>query len=110
MAAVAEHGHYHPEMWVFPNPRQVTADVSAKSRAMPKAFTIALIVSAVMLGLGIIGFIARAAQDGFGDYAPWGYYMFIFSFVFMVTSTAPLASAIFRVTKSHWRRPLSRVS
>ena len=110
MAAVAENGRYHPEMWVFPVSSQVTADVSAKTHAMPRAFTLALVVSAVMLAFGIIGFIARAAQDGFGDYAPWGYYMAIFSFVFMITSTAPLAAAIFRVTKSHWRRPLSRVS
>ena len=110
MAAVAENGRYHPEMWVFPVSSQVTADVSAKTHAMPRAFTIALVVSAVMLAFGIIGFIARATKDGFGDYAPWGYYMAIFSFVFMVTSTAPLAAAIFRVTKSHWRRPLSRVS
>ncbi len=107
---MAENGRYHHEMWVFPIPGQVTADVSAKTHAMPRAFTLALVVSAVMLAFGIIGFIARATQDGFGDYAPWGYYMAIFSFVFMITSTAPLAAAIFRVTKSHWRRPLSRVS
>ena len=36
--------------------------------------------------------------------------MGIFSFIFMITGTAPLAAAAFRVTKSHWRRPLSRIS
>ena len=73
MVAVAENGRYHPDMWVFPVSGRVTADVSAKTHAMPRVFTIALVVSAVMLAFGIIGFIARATQDGFGDYAPWGY-------------------------------------
>ena len=36
--------------------------------------------------------------------------MATFSFVFMVTSSAPIAAVAFRFTKSHWRRPLSRVS
>ena len=30
--------------------------------------------------------------------------------IFMVTSGAPLAACAFRFTKSHWRRPLSRVA
>ena len=60
--------------------------------------------------LGIIGFVARAVDDGFGDHAAWGYYAAIFSFIFMVTGAAPLAAVAFRFTKSHWRRPLSRIS
>ena len=107
---MAANGHYHADMWVFPEAKQVTQDVTEKTFAMPKPFTIALVVAGILLALGIVGFVARAVGDGFGDYTPWGYYMAIFSFLFMVTGAAPLASAIFRVTKSHWRRPLSRVS
>ena len=102
-------GHY-PGMWIFPDPRGMTRDMAAKMSAMPGAFTLALLVSGVLLALGIVGFIARAAADGFDDRAPWGYYMAGFSFVFMVTSAAPVAAVAFRFTKSHWRRPLSRVS
>ena len=36
--------------------------------------------------------------------------MAAFSFVFMITSSAPLVACAFRFTKSHWRRPLSRVA
>jgi molybdopterin-containing oxidoreductase family membrane subunit len=36
--------------------------------------------------------------------------MAVFSFLFMITGAAPLVAVGFRFTKSHWRRPLSRVS
>ena len=121
MAAATEHqtehhpglehgeGHY-PGMWVFPNPRVITRDMAAKVASMSGAFNLGLILTFALLVLGVVGFIARAASDGFDDRAPWGYYMATFSFVFMVTSAAPVAAVAFRFTKSHWRRPLSRVS
>ncbi len=102
-------GHY-PGMWVFPDPRVITRDMAAKVSAMPQMFSLGLLLAFALLVLGVVGFIARAAADGFGDRAPWGYYMATFSFVFMVTSGAPVAAVAFRFTKSHWRRPLSRVS
>ena len=102
--------HYGPEMWVFPVASQVTREVSERTSAIPMAFGIGLGVSGLLLGLGIIGFVIRAMSDGFGAHGPWGYYAAIFSFIFMVTGAAPLAASIFRVTKSHWRRPLTRVS
>ena len=102
-------GHY-PGMWVFPNPRVMTREMAEKVSSMPRAFTLALLGSFVLLVLGVVGFIARAAADGFDDRAPWGYYMATFSFIFMITSGAPVAAVAFRFTKSHWRRPLSRVS
>ena len=102
-------GHY-PGMWVFPNPRVMTRDMAEKVSSMPRAFTLALLASFALLVLGVVGFVARATVDGFDDRAPWGYYMATFSFIFMITSGAPVAAVAFRFTKSHWRRPLSRVS
>ena len=107
---MAADGQKHEGMWVFPKASEVTQDVAAKTYAMPKPFVIALVVSGLLLLLGIVGFVARVTLSGFDDHGPWGYYMAIFSFVFMVTSTAPLAGVVFRITKSHWRRPLSRIS
>ena len=106
--AASEHGHNG--MWVFPAPDAITKDVAGKTSAMPRRFSIALTLAAILFVLGIVGFVVRAIDDGFGDYAPWGYFAAIFFFVFMVTSAAPLAAVAFRFTKSHWRRPLSRVS
>ena len=102
-------GHY-PGMWVFPDPRQMTRDMAARLSSMPGPMTLGLLLTFALLVLGVVGFVARAAADGFDDRAPWGYYMATFSLVFMITSGAPVAAVAFRFTKSHWRRPLSRVS
>ena len=102
--------HSQSGMWVFPPAEAVTRDVAEKTSSMPRAFSIALLVAGALFVLGIIGFVARAVDDGFGEHAPWGYFAAIFFFIFMVTSAAPLAAVAFRFTKSHWRRPVSRVS
>ena len=110
MAAVEAKGHgQHAGMWVFPDAKAMSADLSVKTRSMPRPFTIALMVTGVLFIVGIVGFVARAVDDGFGEIAPWGYYMAVFSLVFMISSAGPLVVVAFRFTKSHWRRPLSRV-
>ena len=103
-------GLYSADMWVFPRAERVTEDLISKTSARSGLFTTAVTIAALLLVLGVVGFIARASLDGFGDYGPWGYYMAVFSFIFMVTGAAPLAAVAFRFTKSHWRRPLSRVA
>ena len=109
---MAEHssGHYPADMWVFPQADLVTAQVMERTTSRCRPYTVALLIAAVLTGLGVVGFIIRASADGLGDYTAWGYYMAAFSFIFMVTSGAPLAAVAFRFTKSHWRRPLSRVA
>ena len=97
-------------MWVFPDPRTMTRDMASRLARMPGLMSLGLLLTFGLLVLGVVGFVARAAADGFDDRAPWGYYMATFSFVFMITSGAPVAAVAFRFTKSHWRRPLSRVS
>ena len=91
-------GHHHADMWVFPDKTQVTREVSERTSAMPTAVTAGLAVTGILLILGVVGFMMRAAGDGFGEHGPWGYYAAVFAFVFMVTGSAPLAAAIFRVT------------
>ena len=75
-----------------------------------KPFMVLLLISLTLVSLGIIGFVIRITSQGLSDYSAWGYYMAAFSFVFMITSSAPLVACAFRFTKSHWRRPLSRVA
>jgi len=109
---MAEHsnGRSPAGMWVFPQADQITAQVMERTTRRCKPYTIALVVAALLAALGVVGFLLRVAADGLDNYNAWGYYMAAFSFVFMVTSGAPLATAAFRFTKSHWRRPLSRVA
>ena len=115
MASSTEHhqgyGHgQHAGMWVFPKLEEITSDVTGKTFSMPSGYKLALGIAAILTALGVVGFVIRATSDGFGSPSPWGYYAGIFSFVFMVTGAAPLVAAAFRFTKSHWRRPLSRVA
>ncbi len=105
-----EHGHFGPEMWVIPEPTGLVSDVIEKQRAPSAFFRAVLIVGAVLTLLGIIGFVLRLAADGFSDHTDWGFYVAAFAFVFTLTSSAPLAACAFRFTKSHWRRPLSRIA
>lgn len=105
-----ENGHHNAGMWVFPRPEETTKDLAAKTASVPSAFKMGLAIAGTLFILGVIGFVIRAASDGFGDHSPWGYYAMGFFFVFMVSSAAPLAAVTFRFTKSHWRRPLTRVS
>ena len=107
---MAESEHRYAGMWVFPRPEEMTTDLAAKTSAAPNAFKLGLAGAGVLFILGIIGFVVRATTDGFTDHGPWGYYATGFFFVFMITSGAPLAAVTFRFTKSHWRRPLTRVS
>ena len=104
------HSPYPADMWVLPNARQMTWDIEGKTRAMPSAYKLALAVSGVLAVLGVIGFIVRAVTDGFSEHGPWGYYAAIFGYIFLITGACPLVSVAFRITKSHWRRPLSRIA
>ena len=84
MAATKPKGHgQHADMWVFPDASVMTADMGEKTNAMPRPFIMGLAVTGILFILGIVGFVARAADDGFGEIGPWGYYMAIFSMVFM---------------------------
>ena len=113
MASSTEHhqgGGHHAGMWVFPRKEEIASDVTGKTFRIPGGYKLALGIAFILTALGVVGFVIRMTSDGFGSPGPWGYYAGIFSFVFMVTGAAPLVAAAFRFTKSHWRRPLSRVA
>ncbi len=103
-------GGHNAGMWVFPVSEEITPHVTGKTFSVPSKYKLALGVAAILTVLGVIGFILRLNSDGFGSPGPWGFYAGIFSFVFMITGAAPLVAAAFRFTKSHWRRPVSRIS
>ncbi len=105
-----EHGHFGPEMWVIPEPTGLADDVVARQRAGSTLFRAALWVGLALTILGVVGFVAKAVTAGFSDHRAWGFYIAAFAFVFTLTASAPLAACAFRFTKSHWRRPLSRIA
>ena len=110
MAEHSQHSPFPPDMWVFPDKPGISADVEEKRRTLPSLYRTALIVTGVLAILGVVGFILRVSTDGFSAHGPWGYYAAMFSFVFLVTGSAPLFAIAFRITKNHWRRPISRIA
>ena len=108
---MANHGGGHNAgMWVFPETKNAAQDMVSKITARSGVVKLVLTISGLLLVLGIVGFILKAANFGFAESGPWGYYMAVFAFIFTITSGAPLVAVAFRFTKSHWRRPLSRVA
>ena len=105
-----EHGHFGPEMWVIPESTGLVADVAVKQRSTPSLFRVAFLAAAGLTALGVIGFVLKAVTVGFSDHRAWGFYIAAFAFVFTLSASAPLAACAFRFTKSHWRRPLSRIA
>ena len=109
-AADHEHGHFGPEMWVIPERSGLVADVTAKNQAGSSLLRMVFIAGGALTILGIVGFVLKLATAGFSDHRAWGFYVAAFAFVFTLTASAPLAACAFRFTKSHWRRPLSRIA
>ena len=93
-------------------PQGISEHLSQKVYSFDRPFGLALLGLGLVFILGLVGFIVRAVGDGFSDSArpAWGYYAAMFAFLLATVGTAPAAAVAFRWTKSHWRRPLSRVS
>ena len=108
--AAHEHGHFGPEMWVIPEGPGLVAGVLERERTTPAVFRLLLWGGLALTILGVVGFVAKAVTVGFSDHRMWGFYIAAFAFVFTLTASAPLAACAFRFTKSHWRRPLSRIA
>ncbi len=113
MASTAEHGHHGP-----PPPEtlltaeQVTEHVSGKVFNLDPKLAAAMLGLLILLGLGVVGFLWRALDDGFGgeNRQAWGYYVAMFGFLLVTVGSAPVVAIALRWTKNHWRRPLSRAS
>ena len=106
-----EHGHFGPEMWVIPETTGLVKDVATRQRATAAPVFRAILWGGLLLTiLGVVGFVLKAVTVGFDDHRVWGFYIAAFAFVFTLSASAPLAACAFRFTKSHWRRPLSRIA
>src|SRR3972149_3830327 len=72
---------------------------------------------AVLLTLGVLGFIAYGIQvkqglavTGMGDTVVWGFYISNFVFFSGVGMAGTFISGVLRLTGAEWRRPLTRFS
>ena len=102
-------GNHGGSLAVEMTPQPVTEELLGRVYNMSRGFKLAVGVLLLVFIGGVIGFVIRAS-DGFDDRAPWGYYTATFAFVFTVCASAPLVAIALRITKNHFRRPLSRAS
>ncbi len=67
-------------------------------------------VTGLLFLLGVVGFVARAAIDGFDERQPWGYFAGTMAFLLTTFVSAPLVAVAFRLAGAHWRRPMVRIA
>lgn len=101
----------HESQYLDPPPteQEVNEDIVSRTVAIGSAYKKAVGFFGILVALGVVGFVIKAV-DGFGDRTNWGYYAAIFAFLFTTTQSALLVSIAMRMAKTHWRRPLARVS
>lgn len=108
--ANAEHEELHSLVEIpRRTPQQVNEDVLSQTYVAGPRFKKATFIFGLLVVVGVIGFIVKA-MDGFDDRKDWGYYAAIFAFLYTTCQSALLVSITMRLARTHWRRPLARVS
>ena len=98
-----------PGKLALDTPVGVIRDLLGKYQKTGDAYWRAVALFGVLFALGIIGFIMRLS-DGVSDKAVWGYYAAMFAFILTTAQAAPMVAIATRLTKAHWRRPISRAA
>ncbi len=107
-APAGSHAHYEPQVLTQTH-GEIARDVLARSSAVSGRYKLLLLLFGGLFVLGIAGFAIRLA-DGFDAFSPWAYFAATAAWVFTVGATAPVLAITQRMTRSHWRRPITRVS
>lgn len=91
--------------------QSITKDISQRFFSVGIGYRFLCSILGIAVVLGSVAFVVKAL-DGFGDSQRpmWGYYSAMFAFLLMTAGSAPLVAAGLRLTRNHWRRPLSRIS
>lgn len=92
-----------------PTSQEINDDILGPTVTIGPQFKTAVGGLGIIVALGVAGFILKAA-NGFDDRTDWGYYAAVFAFLFTTCQGALLVSITMRMAKTHWRRPLARVS
>ena len=105
------HELHHPPApsYIGMKAQDITKDVLERHENPGRAFrNVSLLMGGLVL-LGVVGVI-MLLSEGFDDRNTWGYHAVIFAYIFTVAQSAVLISIALRMVKSHWRRPLARIS
>ena len=92
-----------------PSQQELVQDALARYQEIGSRYWIWVAILAGLTLLGVIGVIIRIS-GGFEDRAAWGYHVGTMSFILATFAATPIVSAGLRLTKAHFRRPLTRIA
>ena len=106
MAEHAHAGHVAP----VPTIRQLIEDATRRVVATGARFATLDVVLGVLGLIGLAALVINAIVEGFDDLEPWGYTAIVSGYLLSSFMAAPILAVLLRLTRSDWRRPLSRIA
>lgn len=106
MAEHAHAGHVAPEI----SARQTIEDATRRVLKTGARFASLDIVLGILGVIGLIALVLNAIIEGFSDLEPWGYTAIVAAYLMSAFLAAPILAILLRLTRSDWRRPLSRIA
>ncbi|HEX3723896.1 MAG TPA: hypothetical protein VHV31_13980 [Nitrolancea sp.] len=114
MASVTD-GHHVPEpspmtkAWDL-TPPELVRNGLRRLQSTGQAYGVTLIILAVLTVIGIIALIVRSVANGWSDRQAWTYVAVAFGYLMSTVAAAPCVCVAARLTRSHWRRAIDRIS
>lgn len=105
---MAEHAHHEPAPVITIG--KVIEDATRRVVATGARFATLDIALGVLAAIGLVALVINAAVEGFDDLEPWGYTAIVAGYLLSSFMAAPVLAILLRLTRSDWRRPLSRIA
>lgn len=106
MAEHAHTGHVAPVLTI----RKIIEDATRRILGTGARFATLDIVLAILGLVGLLALVGNAIIEGFDDLKPWGYTAIVAGYLLSSFMAAPILAVLLRLTRSDWRRPLSRIA
>ena len=106
MAEHAHAGHAAPEITVG----KTIEDASRRVVSTGARFATLDIALGVLGLVGLIALVLNLIIEGTGDRERWGYTAIVGGYLLSSVMSAPILAVLLRLTRSDWRRPLSRIA
>lgn len=106
MAEHAHTGHIAPEITV----RKTIEDATRRVVSTGAQFATLDIALGVLGAIGLVALVLNLIIEGVSDLEPWGYTAIVAGYLLSSVMSAPILAILLRLTRSDWRRPLSRIA
>ncbi len=106
MAEHAHAGHVAPEITA----RQTIEDATRRVVSTGAKFATLDIALGVLGAIGLIALVLNLIIEGTGNREAWGYTAIVAGYLMSSVLSAPILAVLLRLTRSDWRRPLSRIA